>query len=147
MIKIHMLIIAALFITACSSSPDKNIIKQVSDSPENIKRTKKLFACSRFFEIIASQRPQDAKEYIKLSQQSKDLGLKIISSSIKGGGEIDSKLITKYIHHGNYQSIQWLKEIGNDKTEKRYPQITIDCYKTNQLEALFEIVEDINQKL
>lgn len=147
MIKIHILIITALFITACSSNPDKKVTVQKNVSPENIKRTKKLFACSRFFEIIASQRPQDAKKYIELSQQSKDLGLKIISSSIKGGGEIDPKLITKYIHHGNYQSIQWLKEIGNDKTEKRYPEIAIDCYKTNQREALFEIVEDINRKL
>jgi hypothetical protein len=146
MIKTLILICSLILVASCSSFTQKKSNGWLSDDIENIERTKKLFACSSFFKIIASQRPQNKQKYNKLSSQTKSYAFNVMPAFQKGSKEVKSELTKKYTVYGNYKSRSWVKEIGKDKTAQRFPQITKDCYKVTQLESLLNTVDDLNRR-
>ena len=147
MIKILVLLCSVSMLASCSSILGKKKSGWLSDDTAKIDRTKELFACSRFFNIVASQRPQDAKKYNDLAKQSKDYAYIVMPSYTEGSNEIKSELSKKYTNYGKYKSHSWVKEIGTDKTGQRFPEITKNCYKTVQRESLFNTVDDLSDKL
>ena len=146
MIKTLILVSSLLLVASCTSITGKKSNGWLSDDIERIERTKKLFACSSFFKVVASQRPQNKQKYNKLSSQTKGYGLNVMPAFEKGSKEVKSELTKKYTVYGNYKSRSWVKEIGKDKTNQRFPQITQDCYKTNQRESLLYTVDDLNSR-
>jgi len=147
MVKNLILLSSFVLIASCSSIPSENPKGGwLSDDTVKVDRAKELFACSKFFNIVASERPQNAKKYNELSKQAKDYAFSVMPSYKEGSEEIKSELSNKYTNYANYKSRSWVKEIGSDITGQRFSKITRDCYKTVQRESLFGAINGFSNQ-
>ena len=148
MLRVFILVGSLFLVASCANTPANNKgTGWLSEDTAKIERTKKLFACSSFFRIVASQRPQDSKKYNDLASQARSSAFSVMPAYKEANDKVKTELTKKYNVYGNYESRSWVKEIGKDQTGQRFPQITRDCYKTTQKESLFNTVDELNDKL
>lgn len=145
--KIQILLFLFILASCSSSQQTKKQGGWLSDNEPKINRTKELFACSKFFKMVASQRPSDRVQYEELSKQAESFAFEIMPAYKEGDSSIKSELTLKYNRYGNLKSIEWVKLIGNDKSGELFPKITKDCYKTLKREEFVETVNDLHEKL
>jgi len=136
-----------IILVSCSVEPSKKQSGWRSDDTSKIDRTKKLIACSKFFKVIAKQRPNDREEFDGLYKKSESLAFSIMPSYKENGANIKTELTRKYTTYGNYITSTWVKSIGKDKSGKLFPEITKDCYETVQREDLFNTVNELSTKM
>jgi hypothetical protein len=109
-------------------------------------RAKRLYACSNYFHIVSTQRKKqdEIKRYKALALSTKILGERLLNKF--NVSQPLSDITSEYEQIGNDEAIKMVKEIGLDKTNKKFSQITISCYKDFQKEDLVKDITSIKIK-
>ncbi len=143
--KFKLVLCLSLFIGVEAISNEAGQNGEITESNYDA-RIERLYSCGHFFNVVGKQRKkQEEKDrYNSLFISSKNLADSLIKKHQKDLGGKHKKLVKKYSKLGAKKSIDMVKEIGNDKTGKKFGEITIDCYKNHQREDLVSTVGTLN---
>ncbi len=151
--KITIFIFALFLATSCKTMDPKIQLEKQGDldryNSVYLDRAKNLYSCGSFFRIVGKKRTKidEVQRYEKVSIEAKQLA-DILVAKADGNPQIkDIELSKKYYKYGAEQSIEMVKEIGKDRTGKKFKEITVSCYQSVEKEKLVSDIKILNNRL